>query len=114
MSGVAPGGTGGHHNVDGRDRADTGGRGHAVVLDNVADVSELAVGEDEANVTHHTGEELRECGTPGRTQHTPGRTQGREMIEHNRLLSQNSSAGNFARAKKKKNVGRTDHERAHK
>lgn len=58
LSGVAPGGAGGHHNVNGRDGAHTGGGGHAVVLDNVADVSELAVGENEPDVAHDLGEEL--------------------------------------------------------
>lgn len=59
LSGVAASGAGGHHNVDGCEGADTGGGGHAVGLDHVADVAELAVGEDEAHVSHDLGEELR-------------------------------------------------------
>lgn len=58
LSGVAAGGAGGHHNVDGRQGAHTGRGGHAVGLDDVADLAELAVGEDEPHVSHHTGEEL--------------------------------------------------------
>lgn len=59
LSGVAASGAGGHHNVDGRDGAHAGRGGHAVRLDHVADVPELAVGEDEPHVSHHPGEELR-------------------------------------------------------
>lgn len=64
LSRVAPGGTGGHHNVDRRDGADTSGGGHAVVLDNITDFPEVAVGEDKANVANNTGEDLRSCGKP--------------------------------------------------
>lgn len=59
LSGVAASGSGGHHNVDGGEGAHAGRGGHAVLLDDVADVAELAVGEDEAHVSHDLGEKLR-------------------------------------------------------
>lgn len=58
LSGVAAGGAGGHHNVDGGHGADTGRGGHAVGLDDIADLAELSVGEDETDVSDHAGEDL--------------------------------------------------------
>lgn len=65
LSGVAAGGAGGHHNVDGCEGAHTGRGGHAVGLDDVADIAELTVGEDEAHVAHDAGEDLRHRGGRG-------------------------------------------------
>ena len=84
LSGVAAGGARGHHNVDGREGPHTGRGGHAVGLNHVADVTELAVGEDEPHVSHHTGEELQESvrgGQGGRE----GRQAGEETHERKHI-----------------------------
>lgn len=58
LPGVTTGGAGGHNDVSGSNGSHTGGGGHAVLLNDRTDFTEVTVGEDETDVSDNLGQKL--------------------------------------------------------